>query len=131
MKSILVSLCCGFAGAASAQPPGQVPGQTAPRAAPAAPSPTLEVRLGQADLAFVATVRADQLRFNGEPRAQLELRAEPGGTVQDELIRSNLPRPVQPGVTYRDVDLAYVGAVRLTPPATPRESATERSTSSG
>lgn len=55
------------------------------------------------DLLITASVSARELRFESEPRAQVRLA---GCAALDTVIvteRTNLPDPVQPGVTYRDV----------------------------
>ena len=60
------------------------------------------------DLEITATVRYRQLRFDvvGEPR--VEFSGSPERKTIWDAQRINLPRPVQPGVVYRD------GGVRLT-----------------
>lgn len=55
------------------------------------------------DLRIVATVSARELRFRSEPRAEVRLL---GCAALDTVIvteRTNLPDPVQPGATYRNV----------------------------
>jgi hypothetical protein len=55
------------------------------------------------DLLIVASVSAREVRFESEPRAEVRLN---GCAALDTVIvteRTNLPDPVQPGVTYRDV----------------------------
>lgn len=55
------------------------------------------------DLRIVASVSAREVRFASQPRATVRLT---GCAALDTVIvteRTNLPDPVQPGVTYRDV----------------------------
>lgn len=55
------------------------------------------------DLRIVASASAREVRFESQPRATVRLN---GCAVLDTVIvteRTNLPDPVQPGVTYRDV----------------------------
>ena len=55
------------------------------------------------DLLIVASVSAREVRFETQPEARVRLT---GCAALDTVIvteRTNLPDPVQPGVTYRDV----------------------------
>ena len=55
------------------------------------------------DLLIVASVSAREVRFETQPQAEVRLT---GCAALDTVIvteRTNLPDPVQPGVTYRDV----------------------------
>ncbi|HYR06370.1 MAG TPA: hypothetical protein VEQ60_01300 [Longimicrobium sp.] len=55
------------------------------------------------DLVIIASASAREVRFESEPRATVRLN---GCAALDTVIvteRTNLPDPVQPGVTYRDV----------------------------
>ena len=92
-----------FLGTAAAWP--QEPPATVPAESPAAAEPD---DAGLPDLEITATVRYRQLRFDvvGEPR--VEFPGTPERKTVWETERINLPRPVQPGVVYRD------GEIRLT-----------------
>ena len=60
------------------------------------------------DLAIVARVRADQLRFERVPEPRVRLVANAGsltGVTVWTTDRHNLPDPVQPNVTYRDIGI--------------------------
>lgn len=60
------------------------------------------------DLAIVATVRADQLRFAHVPEPRVRLVANAGsltGVTVWTTDRHNLPDEVQPNVTYRDIGI--------------------------
>ena len=52
------------------------------------------------DVVIVASAQIDELRFEGAPQVRLSLLGCDSVRVTE---RRNLPRPVQPGVTYRDV----------------------------
>jgi hypothetical protein len=58
------------------------------------------------DIVIRASASAEEVRFSGEPKIDVRLT---GCSVLDSvrvLERRNLPRPVQPNVTYRDVHIA-------------------------
>ena len=58
-----------------------------------------------ADVVIVATVHADEVRFDRQPNARLRVAGCPEGAGLRVLERRNLPERVQPGVTYRDVQV--------------------------
>jgi|GEM_PF-5177727 len=89
-----------------------VPGRAAAQSAAASPCPPAaaadsarrdSARAGAADVVIVASVSAQELRFNSEPRARLRVLGCGEGEGLRVLERRNLPEHVQPGVTYRDV----------------------------
>jgi len=106
---------CVFCAHTSAQtpprPPADAPAATpTPAATPAAaqpatpvPSPAREVSEDEADLVITARVTARELRFDAVPNPSVEFRGRPERATAWEAERTNLPRPVQPGVTYRDI----------------------------
>jgi hypothetical protein len=55
------------------------------------------------DVLIVASATARQVRFESEPRIQVRLHGCEGLDSVVTTQRQNLPRPVQPGVTYQDV----------------------------
>lgn len=61
--------------------------------------------IANADLAITANVRAAELRFEAVPNVTVEF----PGTYRRETVweaeRQNLPRPVQPGVAYRNIGI--------------------------
>lgn len=86
-------------------------------AAPArAQDPTCAVTAGQdtlPDVRLYARVRIAELRFATAPRAHVQAHGcVPSDTVR-VLERRNLPSPVEPGVTYRDVEVAVEITTRL------------------
>lgn len=74
------------AGTAVAQEPA-----TRPRATP--------------DVAITGSVTARELRFDTVPNVRVEFPGNPERETVWEAERENLPRPVEPGVTYRDVGI--------------------------
>jgi hypothetical protein len=104
----LLTLCA--LPAAGAQPrrsaaPRPSPAQTpAPAASPQpAPQASPQVSEDEADLAITANVTAGAVRFEAVPNVTVEFPGRPRRETSWEAERTNLPRPVQPGVTYRDV----------------------------
>ena len=102
-RTILLFAVCGLGGSAAAQTPSPTaPTQTpppSPAASPAAVSPE------EADLAITANVTARELRFEVVPNPNVEFPGRPRRETVWEAERQNLPRPVQPGVTYRDIGI--------------------------
>jgi hypothetical protein len=66
-----------------------------------------------ADIEFLASVRAKQLRFDERPETEVRFFGEPGHESASGSDRTNLPGKVEPGVTYRDVRVDYRLASRL------------------
>ncbi|HVG35850.1 MAG TPA: hypothetical protein VM911_22550 [Pyrinomonadaceae bacterium] len=58
-----------------------------------------------ADLSITANVTARELRFEVVPDPKVEFPGKPERNTSWETERQNLPRPVQPGVTYRDIGI--------------------------
>ncbi|MGB7922492.1 MAG: hypothetical protein WCF57_04550 [Pyrinomonadaceae bacterium] len=58
-----------------------------------------------ADLSITANVTARELRFELVPNPQVEFTGSHERKTEWEAERENLPRPVQPGVTYRDIGI--------------------------
>jgi len=92
--------------------------QEQPNAAPAAasspaPATTAEQQPAsqqkstpeEADLSITANVTARELRFEIVPDPKVEFTGRPERHTSWEAERQNLPRPVQPGVTYRDIGI--------------------------
>jgi hypothetical protein len=61
-------------------------------------------RTGDADVLLLVGVRADQVRFASQPRVRVRLCW--GGDTLRVIQRDNLPSPVVPGTTYRNVYVA-------------------------
>ena len=67
-----------------------------------------------ADIEFLPSVQANQLRFDEQPETEVRFFGEPGHESASGSDRTNLPERVEPGVTYRDVGVDYRLASRLT-----------------
>ena len=63
------------------------------------------------DVEIGAVVRAERLRFVRVPEIEVNTRGEDSVSETD---RENLPYSVEPGVTYRDVQVAWRVAARIT-----------------
>ncbi|MFN2493660.1 MAG: hypothetical protein ABR501_12345 [Pyrinomonadaceae bacterium] len=59
----------------------------------------------EADVAITANVRADSLRFDVVPNPTVEFPGQPQRDTVWEAQRENVPTPVQPGVTYRNIGI--------------------------
>jgi hypothetical protein len=70
---------------------------------PAPRSLSLATDSAKPDIAIVARVQAAELRFNAQPQTSLQLFGCPQLDTSMVVLRTNLPKPVQPGVTYRNV----------------------------
>ena len=83
--------------------------QQQPGARPQTPTPTPAARANEADanadLSITARVTADSLRFEKVPNTRVEFTGKPERVTVWESERENLPRPVQPGVTYRNIGI--------------------------
>jgi hypothetical protein len=64
-----------------------------------------QVSVESADLAITATVTAKELRFDVVPNPTVEFPGRPKRDTLWEAERDSLPRPVEPGVTYRDIGI--------------------------
>jgi hypothetical protein len=64
-----------------------------------------QVSAESADLAITATVTAKELRFDVVPNPMVEFPGNPKRDTVWDAVRENLPRPVEPGVTYRDIGI--------------------------
>ena len=60
---------------------------------------------GAPDVSIEASVRAREVHFDAAPRLEVRLLGCPATGAVKVVERRNLPRPVQPGVTYRDVSI--------------------------
>lgn len=57
----------------------------------------------QPDIEIQATVKARSVKFEQVPNVQVTFPGDAQKDTKWEGSRNNLPRPVKPGVTYRDV----------------------------
>ncbi len=58
-----------------------------------------------ADIAITANVTAKELKFEVAPNPTVEFPGTPERKTVWEADRQNLPRPVEPGVTYRNIGI--------------------------
>ena len=72
---------------------------------PAQQTNASQVAEESADLAITATVTAKELRFEVVPNPTVEFPGKPKRDTVWDAVRDNLPRPVEPGVTYRDIGI--------------------------
>jgi hypothetical protein len=66
-----------------------------------------------ADVEIGAAARADRLRFRRKPETRVEFGGSPEIESDSHTERENLPEEVEPGVTYRDVKVSWVGGARI------------------
>ena len=65
------------------------------------------------DVELGATVRAKELRFDEVPDTDVSFDGNPDIETGNETERENLPEEVEPGVTYRDVEVRWRAGTRL------------------
>jgi hypothetical protein len=97
MKRLGIALLALLAGSASASAQQQSSSCPAPRSLSLAGDST------KPDIAIIARVQAAEVRFNAQPQTSLQLFGCPQLDTSRIVVRTNLPTPVQPGVTYRNV----------------------------
>jgi hypothetical protein len=100
--------------AKSVAPAARTPNKDAARAAeaPSAAEPELELErmppdpaAENADISITAHVRARSLKFDTVPNPTVEFPGQPARDTVWEAQRENLPTPVEPGVTYRNIGI--------------------------
>ena len=84
---------------------GPAVGQEA--ACPPARSATDSIRSTRPEVTIRGKVTAKEVRFGSQPQVSVQVRGCPGLDTTRLSVRTNLPKPVQPGVTYRDVQLDF------------------------
>jgi len=104
--SLALSAVLLLSSAASAQQPTQT--------CPAPRSLRLVGDTVKPDIAIIARVEARELRFNSQPQTSLRISGCPQLDTSMVVLRSNLPKPVQPGVTYRNVVVDFRLLMKLT-----------------
>jgi len=72
------------------------------------------------DIEFVATVKAEHLRFRQVPRTEIRFSGTPGYESSTVSRRRNLPDQVSADVDYYDVQVDYVLINRLRDSAPPQ-----------
>ena len=104
----LLITCLFGAVCVSAQTGTQTTTTTTTAAAPASTQSTTDASsdsVDSADLAITATVTARELRFDAVPNPTVEFTGSHERKTVWEAERENLPRPVEPGVTYRNIGI--------------------------
>ena len=71
------------------------------------------------DVEISAFVRAKELRFECKPDVEVGAHADSPASAESVSERKNLPDEVEPGVTYRNVDVRWRLAARLDDPPDP------------
>lgn len=99
VTALLVSCLFGVAASVSAQTQTESPAPASSQNTQ--PSDSVE----SADLAITANVTARELRFEVVPNTNVEFTGSHERKTVWDAERQNLPRPVQPGVTYRDIGI--------------------------
>jgi hypothetical protein len=97
MKTLGIAVVAVLAASAPAS------AQQQPANCPAPRSLSLSSDSTKPDIAIVARVQAAEVRFNSQPQTSLQLFGCPQVDTSRIVVRTNLPSPVQPGVTYRNV----------------------------
>lgn len=111
LASCAVMLAASVAPSASAQTPARqsqeraAPTPTPQRESEGQQSPRAEAAGAQEDLSITARVTARELRFEKVPNPKVEFTGRPRRETAWESSRENLPKQVQPGVTYRDIGI--------------------------
>lgn len=105
----LLLLCACAAAPVTAQE--QTNTRTTPQPPATAAAAAAQQRSAQAssstpnDIEITANVTARELRFEAVPNPTVEFTGQPERETVWEAERQNLPRPVQPGVTYRNIGI--------------------------
>jgi hypothetical protein len=69
-------------------------------------------RVDHPDVEMGARVKAKRVRFKRKPETDVRPYAGPDGETTSGSERKNLPEEVEPGVTYRDVEVRWRAAAR-------------------
>src|SRR5687768_5969212 len=69
--------------------------------------------LTKPDIMLLARVEARTLRFHSNPDASLTVSGCPAADTTHVVVRTNLPKPVQSGVTYQNVRVELLLKLRL------------------
>jgi hypothetical protein len=65
------------------------------------------------DVEMGARVKAKRLRFKKVPETEVEFSGEPDHDSESGSERKNLPQEVEPGVTYRDVEVTWRAGAKV------------------
>ena len=103
---VLLIVCCSPAGRAQAQEQrttGQTPAPASISSNTSSQQSATATPSKPNDIEITANVTASELRFEVVPDPKVEFPGQPERETVWEAERQNLPRPVQPGVTYRNI----------------------------
>ncbi|MFC4055155.1 hypothetical protein ACFOY4_36180 [Actinomadura syzygii] len=70
----------------------------------------------QADILFTARVKADEIRFDTAPENSVTFTADAADASTSGSDRTNLPDEVEENTTYRDIEIDYAIAAKLSSP---------------
>ncbi|HEY6188942.1 MAG TPA: hypothetical protein VIW80_14905 [Pyrinomonadaceae bacterium] len=102
----LLILCCHGLKSVRAQGDQAAAPSPQQQAAPSADAQSAQQPSADSlDLSITANVTARELRFEVVPDPKVEFPGKPERTTVWEAERQNLPRPVEPGVTYRNIGI--------------------------
>jgi hypothetical protein len=73
------------------------------------------------DVEMGARVKAKRLRFKHVPETKVEFHGEPDIESDSGSERKNLPDEVEPGVTYRDVEVRWGAGAKISRRKRPRD----------
>jgi hypothetical protein len=68
------------------------------------------------DVEIAATVRAEEVRWECAPEASVRVHSDSPASAERVSERENLPETVEPGVTYRDIEVSWRVSARLEDP---------------
>jgi hypothetical protein len=71
-------------------------------------------RIERPDVEMGARVKAKRLRFKRVPETEVQFPGEPEPDSESGSERKNLPEEVEPGVTYRDVEVRWRAGAKIT-----------------
>jgi hypothetical protein len=118
MKTFGFVFCAALVSVTAANAQQTQPAQTQPQVqqqeCPAPRSLRATADSAKPDIAIIARVEARELRFNSQPQASLKLAGCPQLDTSLVVLRTNLPKPVQPGVTYRNIVVDFRLLMKLT-----------------
>jgi hypothetical protein len=81
------------------------PAQTAPNNQNNSTNQNSQVNPQTADVSITASVTAKELKFDVVPNPTVKFPGKPERVTVWEADRQNLPKPVEPGVTYRNIGI--------------------------
>ncbi|TWG07839.1 hypothetical protein [Saccharopolyspora dendranthemae] len=61
----------------------------------------------RADVSFTSTARAEEITFLEAPESRVDFSGDTDERSTSGSERTNLPTPVAPGATYRDIEVNY------------------------